>query len=179
MKLITRDAAIDTAAALIYAALLFFFAGLPLSKLPLNASLSLSIQPAVVVPIFVGLTAGPVGGMLVGLAGRLVGDLFAGQGLNGFGLLYSGLLGLVAGLGYGRLGGFRTLRQELIAFGWVVLACLAASLASTLLVQTLIWRDLSWTVGVNQTVSQWLSGAIIALLLISAPLYVWGRTVDR
>ena len=179
MKLTTRDAAVYVAGALIYATLHFFFAGLPLSNLPLNGGLSLSIQPAVVVPIFVGLTAGPVGGVLVGLGGRLLGDLLAGQGLNGYGLIYSALLGLVAGLGHRRLGGFRNLGHVLIAFVSVVLACLAASLVSTLLGQTLIWRELTWAAGVNQTLSQTLGSAVIALLLISAPLYVWGRTKDR
>ena len=176
VSLTVRQAAAYVAAALIYATIHFLFAGLPISGVPLNSSLSLSIQPAVIVPIFVGLTAGPLGGALVGLAGRFLGDLLAGQGVNGFGLVYSGVLGLVAGLGYRHLTGFRNLRHVLIAFACALLACAAASLASVLLLQTLIWRDVTLVDGLSKTLSQMLSGAIMVVLLISTPLYVWGRT---
>jgi uncharacterized membrane protein len=176
VNLTVRQASIYVAATLIDAALHFFFAGLPLSSLPLNVSIAVYIQPSVVVPIFVGLTAGPLGGGLVGLAGRMLGDWLAGQALNGFGLIYSGVLGLTAGLGYRRLSGYSNLRQVVIALSCAALACVAASLVSTLLVQTLIWRDLTWTAGLNRTLSQIVSGGTMALLLISTPLYVWGRT---
>jgi uncharacterized membrane protein len=163
------------AASLIYATLYFLFAGLPISAVPITNSVGLSIQPAVIVPIFVGLAAGPLVGALVGLAGRLLGDLLAGQGVNGFGLVYTGVLGLVAGFGYGRLTGFRNLRHVFIAFGWAWLACATASLASVLLLQTLVWRDVTLVDGLNKTLSQILSGGLMAALLISTPLYVWGR----
>jgi uncharacterized membrane protein len=176
LKLTVRQASIYVAATLIDAALHFFFAGLPLSSVPLDGGMAVSIQPSVVVPIFVGLTAGPLGGALVGLAGRFLGDLLAGQGINGFGLIYSGVLGLAAGLGYRRLSGYSTLRHVLIALGCTALACVAASLVATLLVQTFVWRDLTLTAGLNRTLSQIVSSGIMALLLISTPLYVWGRT---
>ncbi len=173
--LTVRQAAQYVAAALIDATIHFLFAGLPISLVPLNTSLSLSIQPAVIVPIFVGLTTGPLEGALVGLAGRFLGDLLAGQGVDGFGLVYSGVVGLAAGLGYRRLTGFRNLRHVLIAFACALLACAVASLASVLLLQTLIWRELPLVAGLNQTLSQFLSSAIMVVLLISTPLYVWGR----
>jgi len=178
LRLTVREASEVVAAALIDATLHFIFAGLPLSSMPING-VTLSVQPAVVVPIFMGLTAGPLVGGLVGLAGRFLGDLLAGQGINGFGLLYSAVLGLVAGLGYRRLNGFRNLGQVALAFGCAVLACAAASLASVLLAQTLLWRSLALSDGLNSTLSQFLSGAIITLLLVSTPLFVWDRTLKR
>ena len=173
-RLTVRQAAQVVAAALIDATIHFLFAGLPISLVPLNASLALSIQPAVIVPIFVGLTAGPLPGALVGLAGRLLGDVLAGQGVNGFGLVYSGVVGLVAGLGYRRLTGYRNLRQVLLAWACALLACAVASLAALLLLQTLLWRARPVAAGLNQTLAQFLSSAIMVVLLISTPLYLWG-----
>jgi len=111
----------------------------------------------------------------VGLVGRFLGDLLGGQGLNGYSLLYSATLGLVAGLGYRRLTGFRNLRQLGLALGATLLACVLASLFATLLVETLIAHNIAFAAGLNQTLSQIVSGAIIALLLISTPLFVWDR----
>jgi uncharacterized membrane protein len=174
-RLTVTQATQVVAAVLIFATIYFLFAALPISAVPITSGVGFTIQPAVVVPIFVGLAAGPLMGALVGLAGRLLGDLLAGQGVSGYGLVYTGLLGLVAGFGYGRLGGYRTLRQVAIAFAWAWLACAVASVASVLLLQTLIWRQATLADGLNKTVSQILSGGIMATLLISTPLWVWGR----
>ena len=171
-----RQASVYVAASLIYAVIHFLFAGLPIGAVPINAHLALSVQPGIIVPVFIGLTAGPLGGLLVGLGGRFLGDLLAGLGVDGFGLMLSGMLGLVAGLGYGRLTGYRTLVQVLIAFAFCLLACAAASLASVLLLQTLIWHELSLVEGLYRALSQFLSSGIMVILLISTPLYVWGRT---
>jgi hypothetical protein len=175
----SREVVIYSAAALIYAALHLIFAVLPSNTLPLRPGLTLTLQPGVVVPIFMGLTAGPVAGLWVGLAGRLLGDVLAGKGFDGFGLLYSGLLGLIAGLGFGRLAGFRTLRDLVSAVAWITLACIGASLVTTLLAQTLIagavQGHLALATGIDQTLSGVVSGEVNVLLLIPTALYVWGR----
>jgi hypothetical protein len=173
-RLSVTQAAQAVAAALIYATLYFLFAALPISAVPLTPSLALSVQPAVVVPVFVGLVGGPLMGAVVGFGGRLLGDLLAGLGVNGYGLAHSAVLGLVAGLGYGRLDGFRTLRHLAIAFAVAWLACAAASLVSVLLLQTWLWHELQPQAGLNQALSQLLSGGLLAMLLISTPLYLWG-----
>ena len=82
LTLTVRQGAQVVAASLVYATIYFLFAGLPISAVPLNSSLALSIQPAVVVPVFVGLTAGPWVGVLAGLVGRFLGGLLAGQGVT-------------------------------------------------------------------------------------------------
>ena len=170
-----RQASVYVAASLIYAATRFLFAGLPIDAVPINAHLALSVQPDIIVPVFMGLTAGPLAGLLVGLSGRFLGDLLAGLGVDGFGLMLSAVLGLAAGLGYGRLTGYRTLVQVLIAFAFGLLACAAASLVSVLLLQTFIWRQFSLVDGLYRSLSQFLSSGIMVVLLISTPLFVWGR----
>ena len=170
-----RQSSVYVAAGLIYATIHFLFTGLPIDAVPINAHLVLSVQPATVVPVFIGLTAGPLGGLLVGLGGRFLGDLLAGKGVDGFGLMFSGVLGLAAGLGYRRLTGYRNLGQVLMAFAYGLLAGAAASLASVLLLQTLLWRELSLVDGLYRTLSQFISSGIMVILLISTPLYVWGR----
>jgi hypothetical protein len=175
----SRDVVIYSGAALIYAALYLIFALVPSTTLPLRPGVTLTLQPGVVVPIFMGLTGGPVAGLWVGLAGRLLGDVLAGKGLDAFGLLYSGLLGLIAGLGFGRLASFRTLRDLMSAGAWITLACIGASLLTTLLVQTLlagmIEGHLALASGIDQTLSGMLSGEVNAVLLLPTALYVWGR----
>ena len=179
----SREVVIYSGAALIYAALYLIFALVPSTTLPLRPGVTLTLQPGVVVPIFMGLTAGPVAGLWVGLAGRLLGDVLAGKGLDGIGLLYSGLLGLIAGLGFGRLAGFRTLRDLVSAVARITLACIGASLLTTLLVQTLIAGAVQGHValasGINQTLSGMLSGEVNAVLLLPTALYVWGRQRQR
>jgi len=169
-----RQAAVYVAASLIYATIHFLFVGLPIGAVPVSAHLALSVEPDIIVPVFMGLTAGPLAGLLVGLGGRFLGDLLAGLGVAGFGLMLSAVAGLAAGLGYQRLTGYRTLRQVLIAFGFGLLACAAASLVSVLLLQTLVWRDWGLVDGLYHTLSQFLSSVSMVLLLISTPLYVWG-----
>ena len=130
-RLTSRQAIAYTAAALIFAAIHLLFAAVPLS-LPLGNGLSFQVAPGLVVPLFMGLIGGPVAGLWVGLAGRFLGDLLAGAGVNGVGLLYTGVLGLIAGLGYRRPGRYRTLRGLLRAGLWVFLAAAGAGLAGGL-----------------------------------------------
>ena len=75
--------------------------------------------------------------------------------------------------------GFHNLRHLLIAFGWAWLASAARQPGTALLLQTLIWRGVPLAEGLNLTVSQILSGGIMTTLLISTPLYVWGRALER
>jgi hypothetical protein len=178
-KITSRAAVIYSGAALIYAALYLIFAVVPISTLPFRGGVTLTIQPGVVVPIFMGLTAEPVAGLWVGLAGRLLGDVLVGKVLDGFGLLSSGLLGLIAGLGFGWLAGFRTIRDFLSATAWITLACVGASLLTTLLLQVLIVRELKLAPGIDQTLSGMLSGEVNALLLMPTVLYFWGRDRGR
>ncbi|MEP7355811.1 MAG: ECF transporter S component [Anaerolineales bacterium] len=127
----SRQVVVYTAGALVYAALNVAFAAVPLS-LPLGNGITFQVAPGLVVPLFMGLVAGPVAGLWVGLAGRLLGDALAGAGFNAVGLLYSGVLGAVAGLGFRRAGAFRTLPGLLRAELWVLLAAAAAALVGGL-----------------------------------------------
>lgn len=142
--------------------------------LPLAERYNLNVRPGVLVPLLVGVVAGPGAGLLVGVLGRLLGDVLAGTGVTGAALLYSGLLGLVAGLGRRPDDNGRTLRTQGRAALWVLLANAAAALASALLVQTLLLGQFALPAGWDQTVSEFLSGVVSALLLLPAALFFFG-----
>jgi hypothetical protein len=171
-RLTSRDVVVYVAAALIHAALHVAFTGLPLS-LPLRAGITFQVAPGLVAPLFMGLIAGPVAGLWVGLAGRLVGDVLAGTGLNGVGLLYSGVLGAVAGLGFRRAGGFRTLGGLLLAELWVLLAALVAALVGGAAnYATVPPHDLAEAI--NLALSAFVTAGLTGWLLLPALLVVRG-----
>jgi ECF-type riboflavin transporter S component len=171
-RLTSRDVVVYTAAALIYAAVHLVFTEVPLN-LPLRDGIAFQVAPALVVPLFMGLIAGPVAGLWVGLAGRLLGDVLAGAGVNGVGLLYTGLLGAVAGLGFRRAAGFRTLPGLLRAELWVLLAALAAAFAAGLAnYLTVAPHDLA--AAINQGLSALVTASLTGWLLLPALLVLRG-----
>jgi hypothetical protein len=166
-------------AALIYAVLHWALTALPLT-LPLAGRWYLALRPGALVPVVAGLLAGPLGGLLVGLLGRLAGDLLAVAGLNGVGLIYSGLLGLIAGLGWQRQRpAYATLRPQLWAALWGLLAAGLAGLGTTLVVETLLLGQFSTANGWDRAVSEALSGAVSVLLLLPGTLFIAGKLGPR
>jgi hypothetical protein len=162
-------------AALIYAVLHWIFISLPLT-LPVSERLYLALRPGVVVPVAAGLLAGPWAGLAVGALGRLMGDALAGMGVNAAGLIYSGLLGLIAGLGWQRdRPAYATIRPQLWAALWGLLATVLAGLGTTLVVETLLLGQLTAASGWDRGVAEALSGAVSALLLLPSVLYAAGK----
>ena len=170
--LTTREVVVYTAAALIFAALHLVFTAVPLS-IPLPAGLTFQLAPALVVPLFMGLIAGPVAGLWVGLAGRLLGDVAVGVGLNGIGLLYTGVLGAVAGLGHRPSARFRTVAGLLRAGLWVLLAALAAAVA-TGLAHYLTTAPRDPAAAVDEALSALVTAAVTGWLLLPALLVLRG-----
>jgi hypothetical protein len=163
------------AAAVIYAVLHWVFTALPLT-LPVAERWYLALRPGALVPVVAGLLAGPLPGLLVGVSGRLAGDALAGAGISGAGLAYSGLLGLIAGLGRPReRTTYATLRPQAWAALWALLATSLAGLGVTLIVETLLLGQLNTVDGWDRAVSEALSGAASVLLLLPGVLYVAGR----
>lgn len=161
------------AAALGYAALHWLFLVLPHS-LPAG-NWYLDLRPGVVVPLAAGLLAGPWAGAIVGGLGRLGGDLLAGVGVDGPGLIYSLLLGLVAGLGRRPRANFRTLGALAWAMLWVVAATLAAGLAVPLLIEAGLLGRYAVSAAWDRAGSEVLSGAVAGLLLMPGVLVAVGR----
>ncbi len=159
---------------LIYGVTHWVLTQVPLT-LPVVERYYLSVRPGVLVPLLAGLVLGPGPGLLVGVVGRLLGDVLAGGGVTAAGVIYSGLLGLVAGLGRRPDDNARTLRTQGRAALWVLLANGAAALASALLVQTLLLGQLDLPTGWDRTISEFLSGVVSAGLLLPAALYLFGR----
>ncbi len=160
--------------ALIYGVAQWVFNLLPLT-LPVAERYYLSLRPQILVPLLAGLVGGPVAGLLVGVLGRLLGDVLSGVGATGAALIYSGLLGLVAGLGARPADNARTLRTQGRAALWVLLANLVAALTSALLVQTLLLGQFTAAAGWDRALSEMLSGVVSSLLLLPAGLFVFGR----
>ncbi len=159
---------------LIYAVTHWVLTQVPLT-LPVVERYYLSVRPGVLVPLLAGLVLGPRPGLLVGVLGRLLGDVLGGGGVTAAGLLYSGLLGLVAGYGRHPDDNGRTLRTQGRAALWVLLANAAAALVSVLLVQTVWLGQFDLPAGWDRTLSEFFSGVVSAGLLLPAALYVFGR----
>jgi len=157
------------AAALIYAAAHLLFSALP-HTLPAGEGY-LDLRPGVVVPLAAGLLAGPGAGALVGLFGRLAGDLLSGAGLDWAGLVYSALLGLIAGAGYRPRVNFRTLRPMGWALLWVLIATIAAGLLSALVMEVALLNPVAQAGGSTRAASEALSGVVAGLLLMPAILF--------
>jgi uncharacterized membrane protein len=171
-RLTSREVVVYIAAALIHAALHLAFTGVPLS-LPLRGGIEFQVAPGLVVPLFMGLAAGPVAGLWVGLAGRLMGDVLAGTGVNLVGLIYSGVLGAVAGLGCRRVGGFRTVPGLVRAELWVLLAAVAAALAGGVAnYLTVAPHDLAEAI--NQGLSALVTASLTGWLLLPMLLVIKG-----
>ena len=165
------------AAALLYAALHWLFLKLP-HTLPLG-NRYLDLRPDVLPPLAAGLLAGPWAGAVVGGLGRLGGDLLAGAGLDGPGLIYSGLLGLIAGLGRRPRANFRTVRPLLWALVWVLTATVTAGLAVPLVVEAGLLGRYPLAGAWARAVSEALSGAVAGLLLMPGVLVGVGQRQDR
>ena len=148
--------------------------------LPLQPGLDLQVRPGLVVPLFVGLTQGPLAGAICGVVGQLLGELLAGRISSGWalaiGVLQSGLFGFVAGLGQPSFRHFRTLSDLSRMLLWTGLAILAAQLVPPLLVLALA-QTLSpgLAVDANVIVSGTLTSVLNAWLLLPAVLLVWDR----
>jgi len=162
-------------AALIYAVLHWIFTALPLT-LPVSERLYLAPRPGVVVPVAAGLLAGPWAGLAVGALGRLMGDGLAWAGVSIPGLVYSGLLGLIAGLGWQRARpAYATIRPQLWAGLWALLATVLAGLGTALGVETLLLGRWTAAGGWDRGVTEALSGAVSVLLLLPSVLFVAGK----
>jgi len=160
--------------ALIYAVTHWVLTQLPLT-IPVAERYYLNLRPGILVPLLTGLVAGPLPGLAVGVLGRLLGDVLSGAGATAAALVYSGLLGLVAGLGARPDANGRTLRTQARAALWVLLANVAAALASAVLVQTLLLGQFEAATGWDRAVSEGLSGVVSGLLLLPGALYLFGR----
>lgn len=165
------------AAALGYAALHWLFLLLPHS-LPAG-NWYLDLRPGVVVPLAAGLLAGPGAGAVVGGVGRLGGDLLAGAGVDGPGLIYSVLLGLVAGLGRRPRANFRTVAALARALLWALIAAAAAGLAVPLVIEAGLLGRLALPAAWVRAGSETLSGAVAGLLLLPGVLVGVGMRQDR
>jgi len=165
------------ASALTYAALHWLFLVLP-HTLPLGGWY-LDLRPDVVAPLAAGLLAGPWAGAVVGGLGRLGGDLLAGVGVDGPGLIYSALLGLIAGLGRVPRANFRTVGPLLWALLWVLIAAVAAGLAVPLLVEAGLLGRYPLAGAWARAISEALSGAVAGLLLMPGVLVGVGQRQDR
>jgi uncharacterized membrane protein len=153
----------------------WLFTALPLT-LPFGERWYLALRPGVVVPVAAGLLAGPGAGLAVGALGRLMGDALAGAGVSAAGLIYSGLLGLIAGLGWQReRPAYATIRPQLWAGLWGLLATVLAGLGTTLVVETLVLGQLTAANGWDRGVAEALSGALSAGLLLPSVLFVAGK----
>lgn len=162
------------AGALGYAALHLLFTALP-HTLTFGERYYLDLRPGIVVPLAAGLLAGPWAGALVGLLGRLGGDLLAGHGLDGPGLVYSALLGLIAGLGRRPRANYRALRPFAAAMLWVVLAAVLAAVAVVLGLQAAVLAQHEWPAAWAVAQSETLSGLVAGLLLMPGVLYAAAR----
>lgn len=65
---------------------------------PLPSISLVSLRPAIVIPVFFGITFGPVVGFFVGFVGNILGDALTGWGVYPLWDVGNGLIGLVAGL---------------------------------------------------------------------------------
>jgi hypothetical protein len=148
--------------------------------LPLQPGLDLQVRPGLVVPLFVGLTQGPLAGAICGVVGQFLGEVLAGRISSGWalaiGVLQSGLFGFVAGLGHPSFKRFRTLRDFGRMLLWTGLASLAAQLLPPLLVLALA-QTLApgLAVDANVIVSGTLTSIVNAWLLLPAGLLIWDR----
>jgi uncharacterized membrane protein len=83
---------------------------------PLPSISLVSLRPAIVIPIFFGITFGPVVGFFSGFVGNVLGDALTGWGVYPLWDVGNGLLGLVPGL----ILAFKDRRQALNTLTYVV-----------------------------------------------------------
>jgi hypothetical protein len=158
------------AGAILYSALHLLFSALPHS-LPLG-DWYLDLRPGVVIPLAAGLLGGPWAGALVGALGRLGGHLLAGAGPDAVGLVYSALLGLIAGLGHRPRANFRTLGGLGWALLWMLISATVAGLGVTLALEAALLGRYTLSESWARAVSEALSGIVAGVLLLPGVLLV-------
>lgn len=83
---------------------------------PLPSISLVSLRPAIVIPVFFGITFGPVVGFFTGFVGNILGDALTGWGVYPLWDVGNGLIGLVSGL----IVAFKDRRQSLDILTYVI-----------------------------------------------------------
>lgn len=137
---------------------------------PLPSISLVSLRPAIVIPVFFGVTFGPLVGFFVGFVGNILGDALTGWGVYPLWDVGNGLIGLVAGL----IAAFTNRRQSLNVLT-VAVAGLALLASVVILVNYNFALENSFTGESSIVGPLWWVPALGGILAVGAR-YLLGRT---
>lgn len=160
-KVGTREVVYMAIGAALYAVLSWAF-----NLLPIPSVSSVALRPAIVIPIFFGMTFGPAVGFFTGFVGNVLGDVLTGWGVSPTWDIGNGLVGLVAGL----MLAFRSRGQNLNLLTALVVVASLVFAALLLAFPDTDNQLLGGTVG-----GYWWGLLLIAALAVGARLLLRGR----
>lgn len=146
--------------------------------IPLPAAGNVTFRPAVAVLIFFGAAYGPWVGLLAGLIGNTLGDLFTGWGLYWNWSVGNGLMGMIPGLIVASIHDFRARADIVKAVGWGTLGIIVGMLFASLTEMFTGGIDFS-TALVGYFVPAFLGNFIVTVILLPILMIAFAAVVAR
>lgn len=142
-------------------------------------TLTLSVLPAIAIPLFMGLLFGPVVGGLTGLIGQILGDAVSAAGFNWPWVVGVGLVGLLAGLAMYLVREYTTVNDYLKGGLFILLGSWGGAAFGALVGEVLILKQTDMAAGTTKLLSQGLTYTINGIVLVPILLYLWNLYHNR
>ena len=146
--------------------------------IPLPAAGNVTFRPAVAVLIFFGAAYGPWVGLLAGLIGNTLGDLFTGWGLYWNWSVGNRLMGMIPGLIVASIRDFRARADIIKAVGWGTLGIIVGILFASLSEMFTGGIDFS-TALVGYFVPAFLGNFVVTVILLPILMIAFAAVVAR
>lgn len=170
----TRQVVFAAIGAALYGVLSFVF-----NFLQLPASGNVAFRPAIVIPLFFGVTFGPIVGFITGMLGNIIGDLLSGYGFWIWWDLGNGLIGLVAGLCAGMMVDYKSVKDIITAEVFVVLGCAVGMFVASVSEMWVSGLDFATAMATNFVpafITNIINGLVLTPLLMIAYSAIRGRS---
>jgi energy-coupling factor transport system substrate-specific component len=146
--------------------------------IPLPAAGNVTFRPAVAVLIFFGAAYGPWVGLLAGLIGNTLGDLFTGWGFYRNWSVGNGLMGMIPGLIVAGIHDFRARADIIKAVGWGTLGIIVGMLFASLTEMFTGGIDFSTAV-VGYFVPAFLGNFVVTVILLPILMIAFAAVAAR
>lgn len=136
-------------------------------------NLTLTVSPAIAIPIFMGLLFGPIVGGLTGLIGQVLGDLVSANPFNWPWVVAIGLVGLLAGLAVYLVREYKTVNDYLKGGLFILLGSWGGAAFGALVGEVLILKQGDMATGTTKLLSQGLTYTLNGIVLVPILIYLW------
>jgi energy-coupling factor transport system substrate-specific component len=136
-------------------------------------NLTLSVSPAIAIPIFMGLLFGPIVGGLTGLIGQTLGGIVSASGFSWPWVVGVGLVGLIAGLAVYVVRDYKTVNDYLKGGLFILLGSWVGAAFGALVGEVLILKQGDMAAGTTKLLSQGLTYTLNGIVLVPILIYLW------